>query len=439
MNRFQQALKNSRKTRGLTQSELGRSVGVTRGYINMMERGAVPPPSRELIARLEEALGLPVGDLQVLACLDRVPAAWLGKLSATLRDDVPVDEHELRGTDQLLDLISGQLNAAWKLPDEKRRLADQIGVLRTHRSPAVRRLAFGILGRLAWSESTGDLLEALDDPDVTVRQEAAHLITERDTPPAVAVLERALGDREESVRQAAVESAARRPAEAMLDVLARFAREERNADLRRTALAGIARLSSTRSETVLTALAREGDPELAAQAREALDRSTASLDADAPAEQLDRLRRMMRAVEQSNASPVELRVIPLISATAAGDPAQFTDGDHPAGFADEYVQVSTDVSDANAFGLRVRGDSMVPVFREGDVVIVSPNTPPAQGLRVVAKIRDGEVTCKTLTALDDERVTLASENPAYPRMVLDRAEVVWVYPVVRSIRNELPM
>ena len=44
--------------------------------------------------------------------------------------------------------------------------------------------------------------------------------------------------------------------------------------------------------------------------------------------------------------------------------------DYPVGIADDYVRCP-DLHDANAFAVRVVGDSMEPRFHEGDIVIFS--------------------------------------------------------------------
>lgn len=138
---------------------------------------------------------------------------------------------------------------------------------------------------------------------------------------------------------------------------------------------------------------------------------------------------------RGNVEPVKMRVIPVVSRVAAGDPAGFTDGDYPAGFAEEFVPAPVDVDDANAFALRVHGDSMAPRFRDDDIVICSPGRPPESGDAVVAKVRDEETTCKVFY-IDGENVILSPVNPSYPAQVYARSEVNWVYPVVICQRRE---
>jgi len=141
------------------------------------------------------------------------------------------------------------------------------------------------------------------------------------------------------------------------------------------------------------------------------------------------------ADSQGNVEPVRMHVIPVVSRVAAGDPAGFTDGEYPAGFAEEFVPAPADLDDVNAFALRIHGDSMAPRFRDNDIVICSPERPPENGDAVVAKVRGEETTCKVFH-IDGENVILSPVNPSYPAQVYGRSEVNWVYPVVICQRRE---
>jgi len=55
-----------------------------------------------------------------------------------------------------------------------------------------------------------------------------------------------------------------------------------------------------------------------------------------------------------------------------------------------------DVKDENAYALEVAGDSMAPVYRDGDTIVVSPAASVRRGDRVVVKTISGEVMAKVL-------------------------------------------
>ena len=53
------------------------------------------------------------------------------------------------------------------------------------------------------------------------------------------------------------------------------------------------------------------------------------------------------------------------------------------------------------------GESMAPLYRDGDVLIVSPNSAPRKGDRVVLRALDGEVMAKMLVRCAAKTVELA--------------------------------
>jgi phage repressor protein C with HTH and peptisase S24 domain len=73
---------------------------------------------------------------------------------------------------------------------------------------------------------------------------------------------------------------------------------------------------------------------------------------------------------------------------------------------------------------------MEPVFRDGDMVIVSPASPIRRGDRVVVRTNDGEVMAKQLARRSARRVDLRSLNPAHPDYSFDLAQVAWIHRII---------
>ena len=73
---------------------------------------------------------------------------------------------------------------------------------------------------------------------------------------------------------------------------------------------------------------------------------------------------------------------------------------------------------------------MEPVFRDGDMVIVSPAAPIRRGDRVVVRTNEGEVMAKQLARQSARRVELRSLNPEHPDYVFDLSEVAWIHRIV---------
>lgn len=64
------------------------------------------------------------------------------------------------------------------------------------------------------------------------------------------------------------------------------------------------------------------------------------------------------------------------------------------------------------FGLRVNGESMVPVFNDGDTVIIQKQDSADTGDYIVAMINGGEATLKKLKRFD-EGIILIPNNPEF--------------------------
>jgi phage repressor protein C with HTH and peptisase S24 domain len=123
------------------------------------------------------------------------------------------------------------------------------------------------------------------------------------------------------------------------------------------------------------------------------------------------------------------RRIPLIGLAQAGGDGYFDDGGYPVGGGWDEVSLP-DIADPNAYALEISGESMEPVFRDGDMVIVSPAAPIRRGDRVVVRTTDGEVMAKQLTRRSAKRIELRSLNPAHPDFTFDLSDVNWVHRII---------
>lgn len=90
----------------------------------------------------------------------------------------------------------------------------------------------------------------------------------------------------------------------------------------------------------------------------------------------------------SQTARAAVRRVPLIGLAQAGNDGFFDDGGFPVGGGWDEVSLP-DIADPNAYALEISGDSMEPVFRDGDMVIVSPAAPIRRGDRVVVRTAGG--------------------------------------------------
>jgi phage repressor protein C with HTH and peptisase S24 domain len=69
---------------------------------------------------------------------------------------------------------------------------------------------------------------------------------------------------------------------------------------------------------------------------------------------------------------------------------------------------------------------MMPLYRDGDILIISPASSVRRGDRVVVRTRDGEVMAKILQRQTSRTIELASVNPDFPDRQFQIDEVEWV-------------
>ena len=155
------------------------------------------------------------------------------------------------------------------------------------------------------------------------------------------------------------------------------------------------------------------------------------------ADPLDELRSLVEQSTGNIEGPLSLgRQIPVINQVAAGYPKEFTDLDYPASVADDYI-ACPDVRDPDAFAARVVGDSMLPEYREGEIVVFSPEAPTPDGADCFVRLeRDNETTFKRVYFEDEQRrIRLQPLNSAYPPRVVDREDVAGMYAAVYVMRR----
>ncbi|HHQ4787629.1 helix-turn-helix domain-containing protein [Aeromonas hydrophila] len=119
--------------------------------------------------------------------------------------------------------------------------------------------------------------------------------------------------------------------------------------------------------------------------------------------------------------------IPIISYVQAGNWREMCEQATTFDGNVEYVTASVDIGTCG-FGLWLRGDSMLPQFKEGDLIIVDPDEAPQPGDYVVAKNGSNEATFKKYRprGIDEngqEVFELVPLNDDYPTMHSDRQHI----------------
>lgn len=122
------------------------------------------------------------------------------------------------------------------------------------------------------------------------------------------------------------------------------------------------------------------------------------------------------------------RAIPIVGMARAGTDGFFDENGFPVG-AGETVHFP-DLGEDRVYALEIAGDSMEPMYRAGDVVIVQPGAAVRRGDRVVVRTRAGEVMAKVLGRKNDQTIELVSLNAAHKPRELAAADIEWIARIV---------
>jgi phage repressor protein C with HTH and peptisase S24 domain len=121
--------------------------------------------------------------------------------------------------------------------------------------------------------------------------------------------------------------------------------------------------------------------------------------------------------------------IPLLGLAQAGDGGYFDDAGLPTG--DGWDEVSfPGPGSENIMAIEVSGESMLPLYRDGDVLLVDRSAQCRKGDRVVVRTRDGEVLAKLLARQTARTIELVSLNPDHPNRNFAPQDLDWMGRIV---------
>ena len=121
--------------------------------------------------------------------------------------------------------------------------------------------------------------------------------------------------------------------------------------------------------------------------------------------------------------------IPIIGYAQTGRQGYFDDAGYPTGSGWDEVDFPN-IGDNHAYALEVSGESMEPVYRDGDTIVVSPQANVRRGDRVVVRTNAGEVFAKQLVRQTAHRIELLSINRSHDDITLKVEDVEWMARIV---------
>lgn len=102
------------------------------------------------------------------------------------------------------------------------------------------------------------------------------------------------------------------------------------------------------------------------------------------------------------------RTIPVVGSAKLGEDGFYEEVSSAVGHGDGHIEIET--ADPNAYGLRVRGQSMFPAIRDGWYVLVEPNMECHAGGYVLIRLRDGRKMVKELLFVRGGSIEVMSVN-----------------------------
>ena len=123
------------------------------------------------------------------------------------------------------------------------------------------------------------------------------------------------------------------------------------------------------------------------------------------------------------------RTVPLLGFAQASANGAFDESGLPSGKGWSEIALPT-AEDNRAFALEISGDALMPAYRGGDVILVSPGAPVRKGDRVVVKTKAGEVMVATLKRRTAKALELRSFDATQSERSMAASDVGWIARIV---------
>ena len=117
------------------------------------------------------------------------------------------------------------------------------------------------------------------------------------------------------------------------------------------------------------------------------------------------------------------RMIPVVSWAHAGEAESFEE--LPESWQD---RIPTECRDERAFAVRLIGDSMGPLYVEGDMLILQPGREIYSGCLAVVRLANDGILFRRVERRTD-RLVLVPLNPQYKTEEFSCEEISWAYPL----------
>ena len=128
-------------------------------------------------------------------------------------------------------------------------------------------------------------------------------------------------------------------------------------------------------------------------------------------------------------APVPLHRLRCIAVDQAVRPELFDEAGFPVGAGWDEIDFPN-LEDPHAYALEVRGDDFLPMYRDGDLVVVSPTTGVRRRDRIMLQTKAGAVMAGTLLRRTAQRIEIQPLTTDSEPQVLPVREVAWLARIV---------
>ena len=126
-----------------------------------------------------------------------------------------------------------------------------------------------------------------------------------------------------------------------------------------------------------------------------------------------------------------VKPLPMIDLSEASSSGYFDGRGFPAGPGWDMIPFPG-LDDEHAYALGISTSTLAPLYRKGEIVVVSPAAPLRKGDRVVAKARSGEIFAAELKRKSARSVDFVSLAPGHRDRSLPANYILWIARIVWS-------
>lgn len=121
--------------------------------------------------------------------------------------------------------------------------------------------------------------------------------------------------------------------------------------------------------------------------------------------------------------------LPVIDLALAELDGSFDEAGQPSGGSWNRAALP-DFGDPKAYALRVGGDQLAPIYRDGDVLIASPGTDAKSRDRIVVRMRSGQILVRQITKRSSAGVELTPIGSGRAATIVAAPDIAWIARII---------